>query len=35
MRVAPPLTVEEAELDEAIASIDAALGVLTAARSGA
>jgi taurine--2-oxoglutarate transaminase len=35
MMVAPPLTVEEAELDEAIASIDAALGVLTAARSGA
>ena len=32
MHVAPPLVIEEAELDEAIASIDAAIGALAAAR---
>ena len=32
LHVAPPLIVEEAELDEAIASLDTAIGALTAAR---
>jgi taurine--2-oxoglutarate transaminase len=31
MHIAPPLVIEEAELDEAIASIDAAIGALQTA----